>query len=219
MTLTRYRNRLRVLQALEAIEAGEPDLAAHAARLGFADHAHLTRTMRQECGRARGTCGGCWPDRTEHGRSSGGVLAGSTLVSPDTASSNGSQPMIARIWDARTASQQATRQYRDVFEAEVLEHLSRVAGFRGAYLLGRQDRGFTAVRTLTLFESLKAVREFAGDRYERERVTPQARAALLDSDPVIQHCCGLREASDGQTRRRTATTLPTMAALSPRIGA
>jgi heme-degrading monooxygenase HmoA len=95
--------------------------------------------------------------------------------------------MIARIWDARTASQQAARQYRDVFETEVLEHLSRVAGFRGAYLLGRKDRGFTAIRTLTLFESLEAVREFAGDRYERERVTPQARAALLDSDPAIQH--------------------------------
>jgi heme-degrading monooxygenase HmoA len=95
--------------------------------------------------------------------------------------------MIARIWDARTASQQATRQYRDVFETEVLEHLSQVAGFRGAYLLGRQDRGFMALRTVTLFESLEAVREFAGDRYERERVTPQARAALLDSDPAIRH--------------------------------
>jgi heme-degrading monooxygenase HmoA len=95
--------------------------------------------------------------------------------------------MIARIWDARTASQQATRQYREVFETEVLERLSQVAGFRGAYLLGRQDRGFMALRTLTLFESLEAVREFAGDRYERERVTPQARAALLDSDPAIRH--------------------------------
>jgi hypothetical protein len=74
-----------------------------------------------------------------------------------------------------------------VFETEVLERLSQVAGFRGAYLLGRQDRGFMALRTLTLFESLEAVREFAGDRYERERVTPQARAALLDSDPAIRH--------------------------------
>jgi AraC-like DNA-binding protein len=51
MTLTRYRNRVRVLQALDALEAGEPDLAALAARLGFADHAHLTRTVRDECGR------------------------------------------------------------------------------------------------------------------------------------------------------------------------
>ncbi|GAA4628531.1 helix-turn-helix transcriptional regulator [Actinoallomurus vinaceus] len=50
MTLTRYRNRIRVFSALNAIEAGEKDLAGLAADLGFADHAHLTRTIRRECG-------------------------------------------------------------------------------------------------------------------------------------------------------------------------
>lgn len=52
LTLTQYRRRILVLAALDAIEAGERDLAGLAARLGFADHAHLTRTVRQECGRA-----------------------------------------------------------------------------------------------------------------------------------------------------------------------
>lgn len=51
LTLTAYRNRIRVLHAVEALEAGHPDLAALAAGLGFADHAHLTRTVRRECGR------------------------------------------------------------------------------------------------------------------------------------------------------------------------
>lgn len=51
MTLTRYRRRILVLAALDEIEAGERDLAGLAARLGFADHAHLTRTVRLECGR------------------------------------------------------------------------------------------------------------------------------------------------------------------------
>jgi AraC-like DNA-binding protein len=52
MTLTRYRNRLRLLRALDALEAGEKDLSALAARLGFADHAHLSRTVTNECGHA-----------------------------------------------------------------------------------------------------------------------------------------------------------------------
>lgn len=95
--------------------------------------------------------------------------------------------MIARIWNARTSSPQDTRRYQHVFETEVLDHLSGLAGFRGAYLLARQDQGAMAIRTVTLFGSLEAVRAFAGDGYHRERVTPQARAALLDSDPVIQH--------------------------------
>jgi AraC-like DNA-binding protein len=50
MTLTRYRNRIRVHVALDAIEAGNTNLADLAAELGFADHAHLTRTIRGECG-------------------------------------------------------------------------------------------------------------------------------------------------------------------------
>jgi AraC-like DNA-binding protein len=51
MTLSRYRCRILVLAALDAIEEGERDLTGLATRLGFADHAHLTRTVRQECGR------------------------------------------------------------------------------------------------------------------------------------------------------------------------
>jgi AraC-like DNA-binding protein len=50
MTLTGYRNRIRVHIALDAIEAGDTNLADLAAELGFADHAHLTRTVRAECG-------------------------------------------------------------------------------------------------------------------------------------------------------------------------
>jgi AraC-like DNA-binding protein len=48
--LTRYRNRLRVGAALHRLEQGEPSLAALAAELGFADQAHLTRTIRSEVG-------------------------------------------------------------------------------------------------------------------------------------------------------------------------
>ncbi len=49
-TLSRYRNRLRARLALERIADGEPSLARLAAELGFADHAHLTRVIRDEAG-------------------------------------------------------------------------------------------------------------------------------------------------------------------------
>ncbi|WP_236795977.1 helix-turn-helix domain-containing protein [Amycolatopsis sp. GM8] len=51
ISLTQYRNRVRVGRALDRLEAGEPDLAGLAADLGFADQAHLTRTVRDHCGR------------------------------------------------------------------------------------------------------------------------------------------------------------------------
>lgn len=49
--LTRYRNRLRVGRALDRLEQGTDNLATLAADLGFADQAHLTRTVRAQLGR------------------------------------------------------------------------------------------------------------------------------------------------------------------------
>jgi len=49
-SLTRYRNRVRVGHALDRLEEGEASLAGLAADLGFADQAHLTRTMRAHLG-------------------------------------------------------------------------------------------------------------------------------------------------------------------------
>lgn len=50
VSLTRYRNRIRVTRALDRLEAGEPNLAILAADLGFADQSHLCRTMRDHLG-------------------------------------------------------------------------------------------------------------------------------------------------------------------------
>jgi AraC-like DNA-binding protein len=52
--VTRYRNRLRVGRAMDQLEQGADDLAALAAELGFADQAHLTRTVTAQLGRTPG---------------------------------------------------------------------------------------------------------------------------------------------------------------------
>ncbi|MCT2592146.1 AraC family transcriptional regulator [Streptomyces sp. N2-109] len=51
VSVTRYRNRVRIGRALDRLEEGESSLSALAADLGFADQAHLCRTMRQYLGR------------------------------------------------------------------------------------------------------------------------------------------------------------------------
>jgi AraC-like DNA-binding protein len=50
MTVSRYRNRVRVSRALARMEQGETDLATLAVTLGFADQSHLTRTVRTHLG-------------------------------------------------------------------------------------------------------------------------------------------------------------------------
>lgn len=50
VSLTRYRNRVRVADAMDRLADGEVSLAALAADLGFSDQAHLTRTVREHLG-------------------------------------------------------------------------------------------------------------------------------------------------------------------------
>jgi AraC-like DNA-binding protein len=50
ISLTHYRNRIRVSRALERLAAGERNLGVLAADLGFCDQAHLTRTVRTHVG-------------------------------------------------------------------------------------------------------------------------------------------------------------------------
>ncbi|MFI9452688.1 helix-turn-helix transcriptional regulator [Amycolatopsis sp. NPDC052450] len=50
VSLTHYRNRVRVARALDRLENGDTSLAVLAADLGFADQAHLCRTVRAHLG-------------------------------------------------------------------------------------------------------------------------------------------------------------------------
>jgi AraC-like DNA-binding protein len=50
VSVTKYRNRVRVGLALDQLGRGESSLADVAASLGFADQAHLTRTVRDHVG-------------------------------------------------------------------------------------------------------------------------------------------------------------------------
>jgi AraC-like DNA-binding protein len=50
VSLTRYRNHVRLKRVLDRLEEGEDNLAVLAADLRFADQAHLCRTVRQHLG-------------------------------------------------------------------------------------------------------------------------------------------------------------------------
>lgn len=54
VSLSRYRNRVRVSRAMHRLDEGETDLAGLAYSLGFSDQSHFTRVMRQHAGRSPG---------------------------------------------------------------------------------------------------------------------------------------------------------------------
>jgi heme-degrading monooxygenase HmoA len=94
--------------------------------------------------------------------------------------------VIARIWHGWTKPEHADA-YERFLRDEMFPSIHRVEGFLGADLLRREQDGEVAFITITRFESLDAVRAFAGDDYERAVVEPEARSLLSRFDERSQH--------------------------------
>jgi len=94
--------------------------------------------------------------------------------------------MVARIWKARAAAEQALR-YRKHFLENVLPELRTKAGFREAKLLSSEQGRATEFVVLTFWDSMEAVRSFAGEDAEAAVVAPEAAALLEDYDRRVRH--------------------------------
>jgi len=95
--------------------------------------------------------------------------------------------MITRFWRGWTASTGNADAYERLLRTEILPAIHRVPAFRGATVLRRDvDDGVEFV-VLTRFESLEAVREFAGPEYEVPVIEPEARALLARGDDRALH--------------------------------
>ena len=94
--------------------------------------------------------------------------------------------MIGRIWHGWTAPENADA-YEALLRSEVLPGIDRVEGFRGAHLLRRDAGDEVEFVTLTVFDSLEAVRAFAGEDYEVAVVPPEARKLLARFDERSEH--------------------------------
>jgi heme-degrading monooxygenase HmoA len=94
--------------------------------------------------------------------------------------------MIVRTWSAR-ATKAGADAYSAYFENTLLRELRQLPGFSGAYLLARDDGGLVELTAHTIWESLDAIRTFAGDDITTAVVEPEALAVLQHSDPTVVH--------------------------------
>jgi heme-degrading monooxygenase HmoA len=94
--------------------------------------------------------------------------------------------MIARLWHGLTTPQNADA-YEALLETRILPGIRRVNGYRGAYLLRRNHGDSVEFVTITLFDSMDAVRAFAGSDYERAVIEPDARQLLSRFDERSTH--------------------------------
>jgi antibiotic biosynthesis monooxygenase (ABM) superfamily enzyme len=96
--------------------------------------------------------------------------------------------MIGRIWHGWTTPGNA-----DTYEALLKEEIfvgiqnRNIPGFKSIQLLRREAGEEVEFVTIMLFDSLDAVREFAGEDYEMAYVPTKARAVLSHFDERAQH--------------------------------
>jgi antibiotic biosynthesis monooxygenase (ABM) superfamily enzyme len=65
--------------------------------------------------------------------------------------------------------------------------MRQIDGFQGAEVLRRNDGDEVAFVTLTRFDSIDAIRAFAGDEYEVPVLEPEALALLARYDDRARH--------------------------------
>ncbi len=94
--------------------------------------------------------------------------------------------MIARIWKGRAIPAKAPAYFRHVTET-VFPSLAKLAGHRGAWLLRREAEEQIEFIALTLWDSVDAIKAFAGDDISVAIVEPEGRAALAAFDNFASH--------------------------------
>jgi antibiotic biosynthesis monooxygenase (ABM) superfamily enzyme len=96
--------------------------------------------------------------------------------------------MIARIWHGWTKRENAEA-YEQMLREEIFPGIARrdISGYRGAELFIREDGDETEFVTLLRFDSMDAVKEFAGDDETRPVIYPQAELLLIRMDERSQH--------------------------------
>ena len=94
--------------------------------------------------------------------------------------------MIVRSWTAQ-ATRALAPAYTTHLQTHVLPTLRDIAGYAGAMLLQRDLTDGVEIIVLTYWQSLEAIRAFAGDPIEAAVVAAEAAALLTQFDTRVRH--------------------------------
>ena len=111
--------------------------------------------------------------------------------------------MIVRSWRGRARAETADR-YVEHLETAVLPELRLIAGFRDLWIMRRDLDAEVEFVIQTCWQSMAAIRRFAGPEPEIAVVPPEARALLSSFDPQAVHYRVVRPGvrSVGRSSRR-----------------
>ena len=96
--------------------------------------------------------------------------------------------MLARIWHGWTTPENAEI-YENLLKTEIFPGIAAkgVRGYRGIQLLRREFGEEIEFITIMWFDSLEAIKQFAGEDYEHAYIPAKAREVLSRFDERSQH--------------------------------
>lgn len=94
--------------------------------------------------------------------------------------------MIARHWRGWTLPRNADA-YEALLKEKILPGLKTISGYRGGYVLRDDSREECEFVVINFFDSLEAVRAFAGEDYKTAVFEPDARALLSRIETIANH--------------------------------
>lgn len=94
--------------------------------------------------------------------------------------------MIARLWHGMTLASNGDAYLKYLEESGIKEY-HRAKGNRGVYILRRNERDRAHFLLVSLWESLDAIRGFAGPEIDRAVYYPRDKEFLLEFEPTVTH--------------------------------
>lgn len=94
--------------------------------------------------------------------------------------------MIARIWRGITTAANAA-EYLEYLQLTGLKEYAETAGNRGVFVLERKQAERCEFVLISLWESMDAIRAFAGENAEIAKYYPKDEHYLLEMEPHVRH--------------------------------
>lgn len=94
--------------------------------------------------------------------------------------------MIARVWRGITLAEKADA-YIAYLNETGLKDYTKTPGNRGVTVLRRQQGEHSEIVLISLWDSMDAVRAFAGENPERSVYYPEDEDYLLEMEPLVRH--------------------------------
>ena len=132
-----------------------------------------------------------------------GFASDASLLLQKSASASPSvkpKPMIARIWHGRTLTAKAD-EYERYLNASGVERMLKTDGNHGVEVLRKADGPRTDFIVISYWESVDAVKRFAGKDYQKAVILDRDREFLVEVEPNVLHYEVVRAAGEPASKR------------------